>query len=119
VVGAAAYYGGCGSLYAAVVSVLPLLAFIFFVVYAVAATVGPSGLLIWRPSSMRLALARLRTVWGGSHLVRRNAVAAVLEAASSQGYWIQRLETELGWSVSVRIATMLFLQLVILKSTLS
>ncbi len=103
VVGAAAYYGTCGSLYATVTSLLPLLAFILFVVYAVAATVGPSGLLMWRQSSVKLALARMRTVWGGSHLVRQKAVAAVLEAASSQGYWIQRLETELDWSVSVGI----------------
>ncbi len=101
VVGAAAYYGGCGSLYAAVASFFPLLVFIVFILYAVATTVGPSGLMMWRPSSVKLALARMRTVWGGSHLVRQKAVAAVLEAASAQGYWIQRHETELGWSVSV------------------
>ncbi len=105
VVGAAAYYGGCGSMYAAVASFFPLLAFLGFVCYAIAASVGPSGLMVWQPSSVKLALARMRTVWGGSHLVRQKAVAAVFEAASSQGYWMQRLETELDWSVSVGFAT--------------
>ena len=100
-IGAAAFSGGCNSLYAAFLALAPLLVFIIFIIFVIRRSIGPDGPLLWQPSSLRQAVSRLKTTWHSGHLVRRDASAAVLEAIAARGCWVERVDTVIDRELTV------------------